>query len=295
MEKMTEYFNAPNWQMLKTVVYKTDSWKYFSIIIRGDLDVNEIKVRKFVAKKYGEWFTQATEEDLIKLWTIRGFVTPIKDSKLKMDNYADHSLLTVKNFFGWANALAKSTKNVNIVDLDILEYSDFNEPKEGFTSNNLTWEKLTFRKACEVGNIFYLWDKYSKPFWLSFSDENNKTIDRVEMWCYWIWISRLMWVLAEYFMTENWIAWPENITPYDYYIIVIWAENISKWEELAKKLEKEWKSIILDDRLDSGFGQRAWDCELWWIPNRIVVSEKTVKQGGYELQKRWEEAKIMKF
>jgi prolyl-tRNA synthetase len=282
--------------MLKTVVYKTSGGKYFSIIIRWDLDVNEIKVRKFIQKKYKEWFTQATEEDLEQLWTIRGFVTPLKNSGLKMDNYADYSLLTVKNFFWGANASAKSTKNINISDLDILEYGDFNEPKEWFTSNNVKWEKLTFRKASEVWNIFYLWDKYSKPFWLSFSDENNKTIDKVEMWCYWIWVSRLMWVMAEYFMTENWIAWPENIAPYDYYIIVIWKENIPKWEELALILEKEWKSVILDDRLENiGFWQKAWDCELYWIPNRIVISQKTIEQGGYELLRRGEEARIVKF
>jgi prolyl-tRNA editing enzyme YbaK/EbsC (Cys-tRNA(Pro) deacylase) len=54
MDKMADYFNSPSWQMLKTIVYKTNSEKYFSIIIRGDLDVNEIKVRKFIQKKYGE-------------------------------------------------------------------------------------------------------------------------------------------------------------------------------------------------------------------------------------------------
>jgi prolyl-tRNA synthetase len=218
----------------------------------------------------------------------------LRDAKLKMDNYADHSLSSVKNFFWWANALAKSTKNVNISDLDILEYADFNEPKEWFTSNNVKWEKLTFRKACEVWNIFYLGNKYSKPFGLSFSDENNKTVDKVEMWCYWIWVSRLMWVIAEYFMTENWIVWPESIAPYDYYIIVLWEENISKWEELALKLEKEWKSVILDDRTGNvGFWQKAWDCELFWIPNRIVVSSKTIEKWWYELLKRGKEVEIV--
>lgn len=54
MEKMAEYFHAPLWQCLKTVIYKTDSGKFFSIVIRGDLDVNEIKVTKFIARKYGE-------------------------------------------------------------------------------------------------------------------------------------------------------------------------------------------------------------------------------------------------
>lgn len=295
MEKMANYFESPVWKMLKTVIYKTDTWKYFSVIIRWDLDVNEVKLRKFVQQKYWTWFMQAEEEDLKKLWTIRWFATPLKDSKLDMDNFADHSLLTVKNFFAWANKEAKSTKNVNIVDLDILEYWDFNEPIEWFTSKNVKWEDLVFRRACEVWNIFYLADKYSKPFELSFLDNNNNTIDSVEMWCYWIGVSRLMWVLAEYFMTEKWIAWPESIAPYDYYIIVVWEENLEKAESLAKSLESSWKSVILDDRIDSWFGQKAGDCELFWIPNRIVISPKTIEQNWYELLKRWEEAKIIEF
>jgi prolyl-tRNA synthetase len=296
MEKMKTYFESQDWKMLKTVVYKLESWKYFSIIIRWDLDVNEIKVRKFISKKYGEWFTQASEEDLKTLWTVRGFITPLKDSKLDMINFWDESLKTVKNFFGWANNIAKSTKNVAISDLDILEFSDFNEPKEGFTSNNVEGEKLVFKRACEVWNIFHLWTKYSKPFGISFLDENNKKNDNVEMWCYGIWISRLMWVIAEYYMTENWINWPENIAPYDYYIIVMWEDNIKKAVEIANKLESEWKSVILDDRMwrKDWFGQKAWDCELYGIPNRIVISPKTIEQGWYELKKRWEWSEIVK-
>lgn len=297
MEKMTSYFAHPDWQMLKTVVYKTESWKYFSIVIRWDLEVNEIKVRKFVAKMYSENYTQATEEDLQELWTVRWFITPLKVSSLKLDSYWDESLKTVKNFFWWANNIAKSTKNINIKDLDILEFWDFNVPKEWFTSLNKEWEKLTFRKACEVWNIFHLWTKYSKPFWLSFLDENNKMVTDVEMWCYGIWVSRLMWVIAEYFMWEKGINWPESVAPADYYIIVIWEDNLEKATEIAEKLESEWKEIILDDRMSKkiGFGQKAWDCELFGIPNRIVVSPKTVELWWYELTKRGQESKIIKF
>lgn len=88
-------------------------------------------------------------------------------------------------------------------------------------------EKLTFRKACEVGNIFHLGEKYSKPFGLAYSDENNNTISRIEMGCYGIGVSRLMGILAEYFMTESGIAWPESVAPADYYIIVLGEENIA--------------------------------------------------------------------
>jgi prolyl-tRNA synthetase len=97
-------------------------------------------------------------------------------------------------------------------------------------------------------------------------------------------------------MTENWINWPENIAPYDYYIIVMWEDNIKKAVEIANKLESEWKSVILDDRMwrKDWFGQKAWDCELYGIPNRIVISPKTIEQGWYELKKRWEWSEIVK-
>lgn len=99
MEKMTAYFGAPDWQMLKTVMYRTDSGKFFGIVIRGDLAVNEIKVRKFITEKYGEKFALANEEDLAALGTVRGFITGLKVSNLKAEFFADESIKTVKNFF----------------------------------------------------------------------------------------------------------------------------------------------------------------------------------------------------
>jgi hypothetical protein len=53
---------------------------------------------------------------------VRGFISPLKDANLDIECYGDESLKTVKNFFGGANAIAKSTKNVNIDDLDITEF-----------------------------------------------------------------------------------------------------------------------------------------------------------------------------
>lgn len=297
MKKMADYFKAPLWKMLKTVVYKTESGKYFSITLRWDLDVNEIKLRKFIQARYWEDFKQASEEDLEKLGTVRGFVTAIKNSKLNMENFWDESLKSAKNYFGGANSLAKSTKNVNISDLDIVEFGDFNEAKEWFTSKNVSWEKLIFRKASEVGNIFHLWTKYTKPFDVSYLDMNWKQVKEIHMWCYGIWVSRLMWVLAEYFMNQNWIDWPENIAPAKYYIIALWEESLELAWDLALKLKSEGKSVILDDRIwkQFWFGKKAWDCELWWIPNRIVVSKKTLEQGWYELKKRGKDEEIIKF
>lgn len=296
MEKMTAYFKAPAWQMLKTVVYKrVSSWKYIAVAIRGDLDINELKLAKYIRKKYGEEIILASEEDLETLGTVRGFISPLKDSKLDIECFGDESLKTVKNFFWGANAVAKSTKNVNIDDLDILEFGDFSEPVEGFTSIDVPGEKLQFKRASEVGNIFHLGTKYSKPFGLTYLDENNKMIESVEMGCYGIGVSRLMGVMAEYFMDENAILWPEHIAPYTHYIIVIGEENIETAQKLAHELESEGKSVILDDRMGKKFwfGQKARDAELWGIPNRIVLSPKTLENGGYELIQRDQETQIV--
>lgn len=297
MEKMTKYFQTPSWQMLKTVIYKLEkSEKFIAVAIRGDLNINEIKLRKFIAEKYDETFVLANESDLKSLWTVRWFISPLKDNNLDIECFWDESLKTVKNFFGWANALAKSTKNVNLSDLAISEFGDFSEPMEWFISQNVEWEKLTFKKASEVGNIFHLGTKYSAPFGLTYLDENNTMQDEVQMWCYGIWVSRLMWVMAEYFMSEKWILWPDHIAPATYYIIVMGQDNFEQAKNIAQDLEKQWETVILDDRMGrkDGFGQKAWDCELWGIPNRIVISPKTLELGGYELMKRGGQAEIVK-
>ncbi|MBW7954610.1 prolyl-tRNA synthetase [Candidatus Gracilibacteria bacterium] len=144
--------------------------------------------------------------------------------------------------------------------------------------------KYEIVKTSEVGNIFKLGTKFSNSFDLSYTDENNKK-QEIVMGCYGIGISRLMGVIAEYFMDEKGLIWPESIAPASHYIIVI-GDHLDKALELAKKLESEGKEVIIDDREKIGFGQKAGDCDLIGIPNRIVVSDKTIENGGYEFKKR---------
>jgi prolyl-tRNA synthetase len=126
------------------------------------------------------------------------------------------------------------------------------------------------------------------------ADENNKSQD-VLMGCYGIGISRLMWVISEYFMTEKGIAWPDSIAPASHYIIVMWDANLEVATKLALELESQWNTVILDDRKGKkfGFGQKAGDCELFGIKNRIAITPKTLDQGGYELTVRGEESQIV--
>lgn len=149
-------------------------------------------------------------------------------------------------------------------------------------------------KTSEVWNIFKLGTKFSNAFWIKYIDEFGNSRD-VFMWCYGIGVSRLMWVIAEYFMDEKWLVWPENIAPANYYIIVMW-NNLDKALNLASEIESKWWEVIIDDREKVGFGQKAGDSDLMWIPNRIVISDRTLALWWYELKKRLDDTiKIVNF
>lgn len=156
--------------------------------------------------------------------------------------------------------------------------------KNGFSCLKCNSKNHRIEKASEVGNIFPLMTKFSDAFNMKYTDVDWKAKE-IYMWCYGIGISRLMWVIAEYFMDSSGLVWPENIAPATHYIIVMW-DNLEKAKSLAKKLELEWKEVIIDDREKVWFWQKASDADLLGIPYRIVVSDKTLEAWWYELKSR---------
>ena len=167
----------------------------------------------------------------------------------------------------------KTAHNKEIVDL-----------VNGFSCSKCNSKNHRVEKACEVGNIFPLMTRFTEAFDMKYTDSDWKAKE-IYMWCYGIGISRVMWVIAEYFMDDKWLVWPENIAPATHYIIVMW-DNLEKAKILAKKFENEWKEVIIDDREKVWFGQKASDADLLGIPYRIVVSDKTLEAWWYELKSR---------
>lgn len=144
----------------------------------------------------------------------------------------------------------------------------------------------TTKIVSEVGNIFKLSSRFSDAFGLKYQDQDGG-MKSIVMGCYGIGVSRLMGLIAEKFADDKWLVWPENIAPYSHVIIVI-GDNLDTAKQLATQLEKEGADVLIDDR-NSGFGQKAWDADLFGIPNRIIISDKTLAQGSYELKKRSDE------
>ena len=141
---------------------------------------------------------------------------------------------------------------------------------------------LRKEKAIETGNIFKLMTKYSKPFELTFKDQDGNSND-VIMGCYGIGLNRLMGTAVELFHDERGIVWPENIAPFAVHLISLKKDEEA--EKIYQQLLSKGIEVLYDDR-DVSAGEKFADSDLIGIPYRIVVSEKSLAAGGVEMKKR---------
>ena len=159
------------------------------------------------------------------------------------------------------------------------------EVNEGAACPNCDEGYLDQAVASEVGNVFDIGSKYSKDFDITFTDKNGEKKHPV-MGCYGIGTSRTMGVVVEKFNDEKGIVWPELIAPFKVHLIDI--DQKDEAEDLYDLLIEEGVEVLWDDR-DESVGAKFADAELIGNPWRVVISEKSLKQGGVELKRRGEE------
>lgn len=145
----------------------------------------------------------------------------------------------------------------------------------------ITGENFKETTAAEVGNIFKLKFKYSEPLGLKFVDESN-SMREVYMGCYGIGVSRVMGVIAEKFADDKGLVWPKEVAPYQYYLVAIGTEGARVADEIYAGNEE---TILYDDR-DVRPGEKFADADLMGIPERIVISDKTLAEGAVEIADR---------
>ncbi|MBI2610258.1 prolyl-tRNA synthetase [Candidatus Giovannonibacteria bacterium] len=151
-------------------------------------------------------------------------------------------------------------------------------------------KKLRKETAVEVGNIFKLKTKFSEPFGLKFKDENDQERN-VLMGCYGIGLNRLMGTIVEIHHDENGIIWPESVAPFKAHLILIEnseGEIKKSADEIYNNLLADNIEVLYDDR-DLSAGEKFADADLIGIPWRVVVSEKTLREGKLELKSRKKE------
>ncbi len=275
--------NVPDAKILKTVVYEVEDGGLIGIVIRGDLNVSDVKLERYMKKR----LRPATPEALKKVGLVQGYISPVNISEdIGISFVADNSIKGVKNFVTGANKSGLDLKNVNVgTDFTVKEFADLVEVKTGFKCPKCH-EHLSEIKAVEGGNIFKLGTKFSNAFGMNFADNDGK-LKPVVMGCYGIGTTRLVGTIVEAKHDEKGIIWPKSVAPYLVHLISLGNdENVLKdAESLYEKLLEEGIEVLFDDR-DTGAGVKLNDADLIGLPLRVVISKRTLESKGVEWKER---------
>lgn len=283
---LSKFLNIPTKKTIKSLLLKAkikDEVKYFMAVIRGDLEVNEIKVKN--AFNLSVELEKIEDIDFVNLGLDCGFVGPTKDLNDKIKVVIDESVTYLYNFVMGSNIADKHYINANIEDIKYDVVKDIRKACPGDKSPDLKGI-LELARGIEVGHIFKLGYKYSEAMNAKVLDENGK-LKTVLMGCYGIGVSRIAAAAIEQNNDENGMIWPINIAPYVVDVIQTnnSDENIVRLsEKIYKILKNENIDVILDDRKEKA-GFKFKDADLIGFPIKIIVG-KNAQNNIVELKSR---------
>lgn len=268
IEEVSFFLKLSSKDIVKSIVYKDLAHNTLvMVMVRGDRDVNEIKVVN--ALDIAEYeLVLASYDDILSLGSVEGFVGPVG---LNVKVLIDDEVSVMKNIVVGANEANYHFINVNFK-------RDFNgqvvEVRKVASNDRcpICGKPLKMEKGIEVGQIFKLGTKYSKPMNCTYQDVNGE-LKPIVMGCYGIGVTRTMSSIIEQYHDEHGICWPINVAPYHVVIVPINYNDetmYNKANELYDKFKVSGVEVILDDR-DERPGFKFKDWELIGIPYIITV------------------------
>lgn len=285
VEQLLKALDIPIEKSTKSLYFDTADGQTIMAVLRSDYSVDEAKL---MAVANTASVTPSTPETIKKLTGADvGYAGLINAPEVTI--YCDDSLENLFNFETGTNKSGEHARNVNF-GRDVpnpKQFYDIKVPNEGDVNPDTNKPYPTYN-AAEVGNIFTLKDKFSKPLGLTYVDENDQD-KNVLMGCYGIGPSRLVGVITELMGDDKGLVWHENIAPYQVYLANLGIEEkvVAEADKLYDELQKVGIEVLYDDR-DERPGTKFADADLVGIPYRVVVSNKTLEAGKFELKKRTE-------
>lgn len=287
IEELSKFLNIPSTLILKSLVYIVDK-KPVIALIRADRAVEETKLMNAVG---GIEIRIASAAEIAELMAdhgfdaVPGFIGPkgMKDIPI----IADETVREMKNFVVGINQTDKHQVGANLSDLGVenLQYADIRLVEAGDFCPECG-KPLKVTKGIEVGNIFKLGTKYSKPMNAVYLDQNGKSHPYI-MGCYGIGISRTAAAAVEAHYDEHGIKWPISIAPYHVVIVPVNIQDklqMETAEKMYEELKKAGVEVVLDDR-DERAGVKFKDADLIGFPYRVTVG-KTINEGLVEYKTR---------
>ena len=265
-------------------VVRTTVWL---LLVRGDHSLNEVKAGKVPGLKAG--FRFATTAEIEDHFGCRpGYLGPVGTRK-PVTVVADRSVAAMHDFVCGANEADLHLTGVNwgrdLPEPDLV--ADIRNVLPGDPSPDGRGV-LAIQRGIEVGHVFYLGTKYSKAMNATYLDETGKP-QLMEMGCYGIGITRLLGAAIEQNHDERGIIWPASMAPFQAVLCPIGYDRSADVKAAADRLHDEMAAlgidVILDDRGERP-GAMFADWELIGIPQRVVVSDRGLKEGQLEVQGR---------
>ncbi len=287
IEELIEFLKVEPTVILKTIVYIADK-KPVLALIRADKAIEETKLANALNANEIRIASNVEIEELMseKGFNAKaGFIGPIQISGVKI--IADKTVQDLKNFVVGCNQTDKHLVGANFVkDLpEIKEFYDIRLVQEGEICPECE-DFLKVTQGIEVGNIFKLGTKYSKPMNAVFTDVDGKEKPYV-MGCYGIGISRTAAAAVERYHDENGIIWSSEIAPYKVIVVPVNIKDELQMKvatEIYEKLLSQGIEAVIDDR-DERAGVKFKDADLIGFPYRITVG-KTIQEGLVEFKIR---------
>ena len=285
IEALAEHLGVSASQTLKAVFYMADDELVF-VVIRGDLDVNEVKLRNTLGGVAE--LRLATPEEVAAQGIVAGSASPVGLSGVKI--VADDSIELGSNFVVGANKPDLHLRNANHGrDFKADVIADIALGREGYSCPHCG-DPFKTSRGIEVGHVFKLGTRYSDVLGASFPDQEGVQ-HPVVMGCYGIGLGRLLAAAVEQHNDDKGMKLPEPIAPYQVSLLALNVENeevIKVAEELYEGLQGERIQVLFDDRTDSA-GVKFNDADLLGLPLRLVVSPRNLNQGVVEIKRRSEE------
>jgi prolyl-tRNA synthetase len=289
IEEVADFVGVPTSQTLKSVFYYADG-EFVFVIIRGDLEVNETKLRNTL--KCSE-LRLATEGEVSEAGLVAGFASPIGVKGVKV--VADDSITSGSNFIAGANKPGYHFRNANYPrDFKVDLIADIALAQPGDSCPKCGGE-LSSARGIEVGHVFKLGTFISERFGASFLDTDG-TSRLIVMGCYGIGLGRLLAAIVEQSHDDKGIIWPLSVAPYQVYLCPLNLDKsavLPTAERIYQELQKEGIEVLFDDRDDSP-GVKFNDADLLGIPLRLTLSPRTLQSQSVEAKWRTEkEAQLL--
>lgn len=280
IDELAKFLNITPDCILKSVLYIADS-KPVLVMIRGDKEVEETKLLNAVNAI--EIRPATSDEAYEYLGCEVGYLSFLNVDKNKVKIIFDKSAQGMKNFVIGANEPHKHIVGYNFAQTP--DFVDVSLVKEGELCPCCN-KPLKVTRGIEVGNIFQLGTKYSKPMNATYTDENGEDKPFI-MGCYGIGVTRTAAAAIERYHDDFGIVWPKEIAPYHVDVVPVNTEDEEQMQvalEIYNKLLNMGVEVVIDDRADRA-GVKFKDSELIGFPYRITVG-KTIKEGLVEFKCR---------